>query len=292
MSASVFQQVKTAVPAGVRTMATLKQISMRLKSVSNIQKITKSMKMVSSAKFKRAEKMLKSVKPIGSAAQALQTKGGVVSEQEPQKRLIVPVSSDRGLCGGIHSGVCRSIRTRIANFGSDVEYHIATVGDKTRGILARTHSNKLLISANEVGRLPPTFDEASFFASEVLAHGFAADSVDIVFNKFRSAVAYDVTQVSIPSVDAIADSDALNAYDDVDSETLKSYQEFNLAANVFYAMVEGQASEQSARMSAMENATNNAGEMIDTLQLTFNRTRQAVITRELIEIISGAAALD
>jgi F-type H+-transporting ATPase subunit gamma len=288
----MFQQVKTAMPTGVRTMATLKQISMRLKSVSNIQKITKSMKMVSSAKFKRAETMLKNVSPIGGAAQALQTKGGVVSETEPQKRLIVPVTSDRGLCGGIHSGVCRNIRAKIGDFGSDVEYHIATIGDKTRGILARTHANKLLISANEVGRLPPTFDEAAFFASEVLANGFAADSVDIVFNKFKSAVAYEVNTVSVPSVDAIAESEALNSYDDVDAETLQGYQEFTLAANVYYAMVEGQASEQSARMSAMESATNNAGEMIDSLQLTFNRTRQAVITRELIEIISGAAALE
>eukprot|EP00049_Salpingoeca_infusionum_P004659 m.82177 g.82177 ORF g.82177 m.82177 type:complete len:290 (-) comp12676_c0_seq1:270-1139(-) len=288
---NALQTVRAAVPSGARGMATLKQISMRLKSVTNIQKITKSMKMVSSAKFKRAETQMKSVRPVGAAAQALTEKAGITVD-EPKKRLMVPVSSDRGLCGGIHSGLCRFIRARIANFDGETDYAIATVGDKTRGILQRTHKNQVIMSANEVGRLPPTFDEAAFFAGQLLDLGFEADAIEVIYNKFKSPVAYEVTTISVPSVKAIADKEELNAYDDIDAETLRSYQEFSLASSIYFAMVEGQASEQSARMSAMENATNNAGDMIETLQLTFNRTRQAVITRELIEIISGAAALE
>ncbi|EGD81894.1 ATP synthase subunit gamma [Salpingoeca rosetta] len=279
-------------PNNARTMATLKQISMRLKSVSNIQKITQSMKMVSSAKFKRAEDALKRARPIGAAAQALNSKGGITADEAPAKRTIVAVSSDRGLCGGIHSGLSKSIRAAISEFPDTADYQITTVGDKPRGILMRTLRDKITLSANEVGRLPPTFGDASFFAQELLASGYDADTVDIYYNQFKSAVSYAVSTAQVPSVSSMEGKPELDVYDDVDSETLRSYQEFSLASNLFYALVEAQAAEQSSRMTAMENASKNAGEMIEKLQLTFNRTRQAVITRELIEIISGAAALD
>eukprot|EP00043_Microstomoeca_roanoka_P000244 m.27259 g.27259 ORF g.27259 m.27259 type:complete len:296 (+) comp10208_c0_seq1:135-1022(+) len=283
--------VGTQMPTNTRTMATLKQISTRLKSVKNIQKITQSMKMVSSAKFKRAEEALKLARPMGAAAQALTTKGGIKAEEKPAKRMIVAVSSDRGLCGGIHSGLAKTIRNQVADY-EDSDFQIATVGDKPRGILSRTHAKRIHLSGNEVGRLPPTFGDASFFAQELLSTGYEPDTVDIYFNQFKSAVSFAVASLQVPSVSAIEGKPELDVYDDVDSETLRSYQEFMLASNLFYALVEGQAAEQSSRMTAMENASKNAGEMIEQLQLTFNRTRQAVITRELIEIISGASALD
>lgn len=273
-------------------MATLKQISTRLKSVTNIQKITKSMKMVSSAKFKRAETELKKMRAMGPASNVLTEKAEVTASENPQKILLVPISSDRGLCGGIHSGLSKAVRAKIDAFPEGTEFTIATVGDKTRGILRRTHSDNISMSANEVGRLPPTFSEAAFFAQEVLNCGFDADRIDLMFNKFKSAVSYSVATTSLPGVGQLEGNEKLDVYDDVDTETLRCYQEFTLASNLFYSLLEAQASEQSSRMSAMENASSNAGDMIDSLQLQFNRTRQAVITRELIEIISGAAALE
>lgn len=273
-------------------MATLKQIATRLKSVQNIQKITTSMKMVSAAKFKRAEENLKAVKPIGDAAQALRERGNVALQEDPKKKLMVTVSSDRGLCGGIHSGLVRKIRDEVINMPGGQDFQIATVGDKTRGAFVRQFPEYLKLSANEVGRTPPTFAEASFFSQKLLDSGYEPDDVVIYFNKFVSAMSSKVTALKVNSSDSLYGQEALDVYDDVDAETLQGYQEFNLAANVYYAMVEGQASEQSSRRAAMEGASKNAGEMIDSLQLQYNRTRQSVITRELIEIISGAAALD
>jgi F-type H+-transporting ATPase subunit gamma len=273
-------------------MATLKQIATRLKSVSNIQKITTSMKMVSAAKFKRAQATLEAIRPVGSALQALSSKGNIAAPEEPSKQLFVAVSSDKGLCGGIHSGLAKAVLNTCRQLPTGSDFQIAAVGDKTRGALARFFPAEFTISANDVGRLPPTFSDASFFAQQLLDSGYEPDNVVIHYNKFKSAISFEVTRVNVPSAEAIGSQSALDVYDDVDAETLQSYQEFNLAANLYFAMVEGQTSEQSARQSAMDSASKNAGEMIESLQLTFNRTRQAVITRELIEIISGAAALD
>lgn len=276
----------------VRGMATLKQIATRLKSVQNIQKITTSMKMVSAAKFKRAQTALDSVRPIGAALQALNTKGNVVAPEDPTKTVFVAVSSDKGLCGGIHSGLAKAVVAKCRSLPSGTDFQIAGVGDKTRGAFTRFFPENFVISANDVGRLPPTFSDAAFFGQALLDSGYEPDNISIFYNKFKSAISFNVTSVDVPSAESIEGQEALDVYDDVDKETLQSYQEFNLAANLYYALIEGQTSEQSARQSAMDSASKNAGEMIDSLQLTYNRTRQAVITRELIEIISGAAALD
>jgi F-type H+-transporting ATPase subunit gamma len=287
---NAMRQAAFVAPAGARNMATLKQISTRLKSVKNIQKITKSMKMVSSAKFKRAEERLRSMRPMGAASRALEEKAGVAVDGK--KLLIVTVSSDRGLCGGIHSGLSKAVRAKVAELPADVEYKLVCVGDKTRGILSRTMGKQLMMSANEVGRLPPTFEEATFIAQHVLSLGYAPEQIDVLYNKFKSAVSYAIETTSLPGIESLEGKTELDVFDDLDQETLRCYQEFTLATNIFYAMLQGQAAEQSARMTAMENASSNAGDMIDRLQLTFNRTRQAVITRELIEIISGASALE
>jgi F-type H+-transporting ATPase subunit gamma len=287
---NAMRQAAFVAPAGARNMATLKQISTRLKSVKNIQKIIKSMKMVSSAKFKRAEERLRSMRPMGAASRALEEKAGVTVDGK--KLLIVTVSSDRGLCGGIHSGLSKAVRAKVAELPADVEYKLVCVGDKTRGILSRTMGKQLMMSANEVGRLPPTFEEATFIAQHVLSLGYAPEQIDVLYNKFKSAVSYAIETTSLPGIESLEGKTELDVFDDLDQETLRCYQEFTLATNIFYAMLQGQAAEQSARMTAMENASSNAGDMIDRLQLTFNRTRQAVITRELIEIISGASALE
>jgi len=297
----MMQHAKFLVPLAVeatmqaqqqRGMATLKMISMRLKSVKNIQKITQSMKMVSAAKYSRAERDLKAARPYGLGAQQFFEKTDIQADEkaaEP-KKLLIAVTSDRGLCGAVHTGVARWIRNELSK--DDTKTKVFCVGDKSRAILSRLYGKNILMVANEVGRLPPTFLDASRIAHEVLKSGYEFTEGKLVYNKFKSVVSYQCSTLPIYSAPAVEKSDKLVAYDSLDSEVVQSYLEFSLASLIFYTMKEGACSEQSSRMTAMDNASKNAGEMIEKLTLTFNRTRQAVITRELIEIISGAAALD
>lgn len=281
---------------GVRNMATLKDISMRLRSVKNIQKITKSMKMVSAAKFGRAERELRPARVYGAGASALYDKVEIQpSEAEKTKpnKLIVVMSSDRGLCGGIHSNLVKAVKAAMTE-KEDENAKIVACGEKSRQLFQRTHADKLMMSFSEIGKKPPQFCEATFIAQEILDSGFQFDLGEMYYNWFKSVVSYKTLTKPLVSFDTLnaASGEVLSSYDDLDSDVVKNYSEFSLASLLFYGMKEGACSEQSSRMTAMDSASKNAGEMIDKLTLTYNRTRQAVITKELIEIISGAAALD
>ncbi|MED6265923.1 ATP synthase subunit gamma, mitochondrial [Characodon lateralis] len=277
----------------VRNMATLKDITIRLKSIKNIQKITKSMKMVAAAKYARAERQLKPARVYGTGALALYEKADIKApEEKAAKHLIVGVTSDRGLCGAIHSGVAKTIKSEIANLtGAGKEVMVINVGDKLRGLLYRTHGKHILMNCKEVGRKPPNFGDASIIAAELLNSGYEFDQGSIIFNRFRSVISYKTDRKPVFSIDTVASSENMGIYDDIDADVLRNYQEFALVNIIYLALKESSTSEQSARMTAMDSASKNASEMIDKLTLTFNRTRQAVITKELIEIISGAAAL-
>ncbi|MED6235719.1 ATP synthase subunit gamma, mitochondrial [Ataeniobius toweri] len=277
----------------VRNMATLKDITIRLKSIKNIQKITKSMKMVAAAKYARAERQLKPARVYGTGALALYEKADIKApEEKAAKHLIVGVTSDRGLCGAIHSGVAKTIKSEIANLtGAGKEVMVINVGDKLRGLLYRTHGKHILLNCKEVGRKPPNFGDASIIAAELLNSGYEFDQGSIIFNRFRSVISYKTDRKPVFSIDTVASSENMGIYDDIDADVLRNYQEFALVNIIYLALKESSTSEQSARMTAMDSASKNASEMIGKLTLTFNRTRQAVITKELIEIISGAAAL-
>ncbi|TSK13147.1 ATP synthase subunit gamma, mitochondrial [Bagarius yarrelli] len=246
-------------------MATLKDITIRLKSVKNIQKITKSMKMVAAAKYARAERSLKPARVYGTGALSLYEKAEIKAPEDKNKHLIIGVSSDRGLCGAIHSSVAKTIKNEIAKLTS--------------------------AGKEEVGRKPPTFNDASIIATELLNSGYEFDQGSIIYNRFRSVISYKTDEKPLFSVDTVASSENMGIYDDIDADVLRNYQEFALVNVIYFGLKESTTSEQSARMTAMDSASKNASEMIDKLTLTFNRTRQAVITKELIEIISGAAAL-
>ncbi|XP_052758109.1 ATP synthase subunit gamma, mitochondrial [Galleria mellonella] len=274
-----------------RNMATLKSISIRLKSVKNIQKITQSMKMVSAAKYTRAERELKAARPYGEGAVQFYERAEVTPPEDENKQLYIAMTSDRGLCGAVHTGVSKVIRTRLSEPGAE-NIKVICVGDKSRAILQRLYGKHIICVANEIGRLPPTFTDAAKIASAILSSGYEFGYGKIVYNKFKSVVSYEQSNLPLFSQKSVQSAPKLATYDSLDSEVIQSYMEFSLASMLFYALKEGACSEQSARMTAMDNASKNAGEMIDKLTLTFNRTRQAVITRELIEIISGAAALD
>merc|ERR1712223_1621451 len=239
-----------------RGMANLKAIAIRLKSVKNIQKITQSMKMVSAAKYARAERELKAARPYGVGSQKFYEAVDVQPKEDAQpKQLYLAISSDKGLCGAIHSSVCKTIREELKQKPNLDNVAIVCVGDKSRVQLSRMFPKQIISVGTDIGRLAPQFGDAAKVANAIMTADFEFDQIKMFYNKFRSVVSYKTSEVDI------------------------------------YPMKEGACSEQSARMTAMDNSSKNAGEMIDKLTITFNRTRQAVITGELIEIISGAAAL-
>jgi len=279
-----------------RDMATLKDISIRLKSVRNIQKITKSMKMVSAAKYAKAERDLKAARPYGEGAQSFykaieEPKDEKESKDSKPKRLLVLLTSDRGLCGAVHTSVAKEAKNQLLNKTGDVDDKVICIGDKSKAILQRLYSQHILMSGNEIGRQPPTFQDASKIAQAVLNSGYDFDQAHIVYNRFKTVVSYTTSKMPIMTAASVAKKDKLTVYDSIDDDVLQSYTEYSLVSLLYYALKECATSEQSSRMTAMDGASKNAGEMISKLQMQFNRTRQAVITRELIEIISGAAAV-
>jgi len=277
-------------------MANLKAIAIRLRSVKNIQKITQSMKMVSAAKYARAERDLKAARPYGNGAQAFydHAQVGPQEGEEPKagaKTLYVAMTSDRGLCGGVHSSICKTIRAELLAKSSLDDVAIVCVGDKSRAQLSRLFPKQILTVGSEIGRLPPQFGDAAKIATAILNCGFEFDAGKLYYNEFKSVVSYKTKQIDIFPTASVEQAKNLSVYDSLDSDVMQSYLEYSLASLIYYCLKEGACSEQSSRMTAMDNSSKNAGEMIDKLTLTYNRTRQAVITGELIEIISGAAAL-
>ncbi|KAF6779773.1 hypothetical protein AHF37_00701 [Paragonimus kellicotti] len=275
-------------------MATLKDIAVRLRSVKNIQKITASMKMVSTSKFSRAERELRAARPYGIGARAFYESIDMSSLdiQPKPNTLFVAITSDRGLCGAANSSIVKTIRNLIKSVPNlDKTARLVLVGDKSRAQLSRQFRDMFLLSFSDVGKKSPTFDDASLIAESLLRSDFKFDQAVMYYNTFKSVVAYLTTPQPLLSVEEILGSQKVAFYDSVDDDTLKCYNEYLLTSLIYSALKEASASEQSARMTAMDSATKNAGEMIDKLTLSFNRTRQAAITRELTEIISGAAAV-
>merc|ERR1712226_740532 len=159
---------------------------------------------------------------------------------------------------------------------------IICVGDKSRAQLGRLFSKNIICVGSEIGRLPPQFGDAAKIASQIMTCGFEFEVGKAYFNRFKSIVSYETIKAA----------SGLALYDSVDDDVLQAYLEYSLASKIYYSLKEGATSEQSSRMTAMENSSKNAGEIIDKLTVYYNRTRQGVITGELIEIISGAAALE
>ncbi|VDD80325.1 unnamed protein product [Mesocestoides corti] len=277
-------------------MGTLKDVAMQLKSVTSIQKITSSMKMVASAKYAKAERELKAAVPYGYGTAAFYEKSGLLeqlkADETPSKNhLVIAVTSDRGLCGAANSTVGKVLRDMLSNPPAGQDIKLVLIGDKARAFLSRQFSQHFLMSFTEVGKRPPTFADASLIAQALLDCEFKFDKASLLYNKFKSVISYTTVDQPLFSLEQLQHAQSLAVYDSVDDEALRCYNEFLLSSFIFYALKEASASEHSARMTAMESATKNAREMIDSLTLTYNRTRQAVITRELIEIISGAAAV-
>ncbi|TPX34922.1 hypothetical protein SmJEL517_g02594 [Synchytrium microbalum] len=285
-------------------MATLKEVSMRLKSVQNIGKITKSMKMIASTKVTRAQRNMEVARVFGTAGTAV-FKYTETVEPENGKVLAVAVSSDRGLCGGIHSSIAKAVKRYVA---ANPETQVVVLGDKARNQIIREARSNMQVSFSGVAKGFPTWTESCMIADEILQTGIEYDAVKVFYNKFKSVIAFDTTAVPVFTVAALEASQSapppqnrskshihtfiakLSAYEIGDS-VLKNFEEFTFANTLFWTISEGNASEMAAKRTAMENATKNADEMTAKLRLTYNRGRQAAITNELIEIITGASAM-
>ena len=292
-------------------MATLKELRLRIRSVRSTQKITSAMKMVAASRLRRAQEQAEAARPyaqrmermLGSLAANLR---GMVNAPpllagtgKDQTHLVVVATSDRGLAGGFNASILRDARRLIREVtGSGRAVKIITIGRKGRDALRRDHARLIVDSLTEIGRPRLTFDNARDIADRLLTR-FAAgefDSCSIIYNRFQSAMTQIVTRQALipfapPEAAAPAANQGIYEFEPEESEILADLLPRNLAVQIFTALLENAASEQGARMTAMDNATRNAGDMIDTLNMTYNRSRQAAITKELIEIISGAEAL-
>jgi len=200
--------------------------------------------------------------------------------------LIVVASSYKGLCGGIHSGLTKRVRKMLIE---KPNADVVVLGEKSKAQLGRSNSKNIVLSFAGVGKDVPTFADAQAIADQIALLPTDYASVIIVYNKFINAQSYEATPLEAFSEEAIANSANFAAFE-IDDEVLSNLREYALANSLFWALAEGHACEQSARRNAMDNASKNAGDMISKYQILFNRTRQAVITGELVEIITGAAA--
>ncbi|KZT04925.1 ATP synthase F1 gamma [Laetiporus sulphureus 93-53] len=282
-------RVLGAAPTGARNMATLREIELRLKSVRNIEKITKSMKMIASTKLNKAQRAMVAGKQYGIAnAEVFQN---APPQEAAKRKLFIVMSSDKGLCGGIHSSVTKATRRIFADKGQvDPESPIMIIGDKPKAQLSRALPKNIVLTFNQIGRDIPTFADAAGVADLIIKSGVKYDAISIVYNKFVSAISYESAVMEVETEETLKSSPGFRAYE-MEDDVTKDLAEFALANAIYAALVEGHACEQSARRNAMDNASKNAGEMINRLQMQYNRGRQAAITNELVDIITGASAL-
>lgn len=294
-------------------MPSLKDLRNRITSVKATQKITSAMKLVAASKLRRAQEQAEAGRPyaermarmLSSLAQGVEGGGPrlMAGTGKDDVHLLLVVTSDRGLCGAFNASIVREARRQIQRLQSEGKtVKLLTVGRKGRDLLRREYSGLIVQSWEDVGRRRLSFSEAQAIAERMLEL-FEAEQFDvasIVYNRFKSAISQIVTvqQVipfAIPEAQpAAAETDELKAlyeFEPGEEEILADLLPRNLSIQVYRSLLESAASEQGARMTAMDNATRNAGDMIGRLTLTYNRTRQANITKELIEIISGAEAV-
>ena len=289
-------------------MPSLKDLKNRIGSVKNTRKITKAMQMVAAAKLRRAQESAEAARPYAvrmAAVMAGLTASAAGSDSAPRlltgtgedrRHLLVVLTSERGLAGGFNSSIVKLARQRLLDLQAQgKEVAILTVGKKGREQLKRDYSHLFVahVDLSEVKRIG--YENAREIADQILDR-FEAGEFDVAtlfYNRFESVISQVPTarQVIPAVVEEGASASSLYDYEPDESAILNDLLPRAVATQVFAALLENGASEQGARMSAMDNATRNAGDMIDRLTTVYNRSRQAAITKELIEIISGAEAL-
>ena len=298
-------------------MANLKELKNRITSVTSTQKITKAMQMVAAAKLRRAQEAAENSRPyaqrmermIASVASNLPSLDVappmVVGRGKDDIHLLVVVTAERGLCGAFNTNIVRAVRAKareLKDSGKTVK--LFCVGRKGQESLRRDMEDDIVeyVTLRDVKQL--SFADIRQVA-EKISQMFADSEFDVCtvyFNAFKSVISQIVTDqqlipVKLPDPDAEVDEDtvdlggAIYEYEPEENDLLGVLVPRNISVQIYRSLLESSAAEQAARMTSMDNATRNAGDMIDALTLTYNRTRQAIITKELIEIVSGAEAL-
>lgn len=293
-------------------MATLKDLRNRIKSVKSTQKITKAMKMVAAAKLRKAQERAEKGRPYSDKMNSIisNLKNSITDINSAPKLLVgngkdkihlcVVMTADRGLCGGFNTNICRKARTffnEIIKAGKELK--IITIGSKGNDQLKRVYGKYIIdkISFKDLKQI--TINESDQVTSKIIEmfNNEQFDICTIFYNKFKSVISQEPqAQQIIPiqsNEETIGNEQDKSSYEyePEEEEILENLLPKNISTQIFKAFLENAASEQGSRMSAMDNATRNAGELINKLTINYNRSRQAVITKELIEIISGAESL-
>ena len=294
-------------------MASLKALKLRIGSVKSTQKITKAMKMVAAAKLRRAQQGAEAGRPystrMSGVVSSLATKVArspespklLVGTGKDDTHLIVVATSDRGLAGAFNSNIVRAARRKADELiaqGKTVLFYI--VGRKGRPVLQRFYPKGIVAQYDTSGMKAPTYADAQAIAKDILDR-FTRDGIDVVhlaYANFRSTLVQEpvveqIIPVPVAANDAGAGTASLAAveYEPDEEQILADLLPRNIAIQVYHALIENQAGFYGSQMTAMDNATRNAGDMINRLSIQYNRQRQAAITTELVEIISGAEAL-
>jgi len=291
-------------------MPSLKDLKTRINSVKSTQKITSAMKMVAAAKLRRAQdsaekgrpyadRMQQIVNSLASKADPISAPQLLVGNGKDNTHLLVVVSADRGLCGGFNGAITRQTRTEVARLrGEGKTVKLLMVGRKSADALRRELGDSYIDSLEGIQGTAVEYADAASIG-ETVRNGFEAGEFDVctvIFNKFKSAISQEVTLKRLIPAEVgedTQDDDVGVSYDyePDEEELLAAVLPRNISTQVYSALLESSAAELAARMTAMDNATRNAGDLIERLTLVYNRTRQATITKELIEIISGAEAV-
>jgi len=294
-------------------MASLKALRARINSVKSTRKITSAMKMVAASKLKRAQTQAEAARPYSErmqrmlAALAASAAGSptapkmLVGTGRDQVQLLIVVTADRGLAGAFNTNVGRAARTAIMRLeGEGKTVKVITVGRKGRDYLRREYASRLIGEYSFAGKKRVEFSDVDEVAARITAMLAAGefDVCTVAYNRFMSVISQVPTEaplIPLPMPEAApaetTGPQAQYEFEPDEEAILAALLPRNMAIQLFRALIESAAGEQGARMSAMDNATRNAGDMINRLTLNYNRTRQANITRELIEIISGAEAI-
>ena len=297
-------------------MPSLKDIKTQINSVGSTRKITSAMKMVAASKLRRSQEKAEAARPyssrleemLASLASSAASGEGIIKlltgTGSDQNYIVVPVSADRGLCGGFNSSINRETFKLVKSLeGDGKNVQIMPLGKKSRDFFNRVMKDQIIESFVDLNISNTGYDSALQVSNKLQELYFEEkfDKCILVFNKFKSAISQEVTKQQLIPLDVsnsskeenADDSSAKAIYDyEPDEETiLKDLLPKNVSIQIFKVLLESDAGEHGARMAAMDNATRNAGEMIDSLTLKYNRTRQAFITKELIEIISGAESV-
>ena len=291
-------------------MASLDDLKKRIASVKSTQKITKAMKMVAAAKLRRAQESAEKGRPYSEKMNniILNLSSGISDKENAPKllsgsgndkvHLCVVMTSDRGLCGGFNSNIIKKAKSYFAKLAEDgKELKIITVGSKGNDQLKRAYGDKIIANISFKESKHANYFDAEKVGKMVIEK-FGAEEFDvctIFYNQFKNVItqipqAQQIIPLNVENSEEDKSEDSYEFEPDED-EILSNLLPKNISTQIFKAMLENSASEQGSRMSAMDNATRNAGEMVDKLTIEYNRSRQAAITKELIEIISGAESL-